>query len=133
MSDIAASQKNHTDEHKEKYFSFQIRGWTNFDPTNTPLSRIEEGIDQGDGVLSLVEVLKIENDLASIADDDVRECFANTLAAKRLVRTIHELPKNLRERVLLALREDGAPKKAVASVTSLPVNDESTSLGRQWP
>jgi hypothetical protein len=55
----------------------------------------------------LVEVLKTESDLAAIGDEEVRECFANILAAKRLVRNAHELPKNLVEELRVALNPGG--------------------------
>jgi len=131
----SAPQKNQTDEHKEKYYSFQIKGWTNFDPTDKALSKIAEGVDRGDGVLNLVEVLKVENDLAGIGDVDVRECFANILAAKRLVRTIAELPKSLREEIRMALKaeEESAPRKTAVSVVNLPGNGDATPRTKQWP
>src|SRR2546426_1046594 len=94
---LAAPQKGQTDEHKETYYSFQIKGWTNFDPLGLTLAKIAENVQQGDGLLTLFEVVKTENDLAGIGDEEVKECFANTLAAKRVVKTLHELPKNLIE------------------------------------
>ena len=103
---LRAPQKIQTYEQSEKYFSFQIKGWTNFDPMDKTLARIAEGIEQGCGFLSLMEVLKVEDDLASIGDEEVRECFANILAAKRLLRNAHELPKNLIEELRSALKTD---------------------------
>jgi len=131
---LGAPQKSQTDEHKEKYFSFQIKGWTNFDPMDKTLATIAERIEQGGGFLTLVEVAKTENDLAGIGDEEVRECFANILAAKRLVRTVHELPKNLIEELRLALttEEDVAPKKTAASVANFPANDESGPRAKHW-
>src|ERR1700730_17991495 len=132
---VVASSTGKTDEHKEKYFSFQIKGWTNFDPMDKTLAKIAENIEQGSGFLTLVEVLKIENDLACIGDEEVRECFANILAAERLVRTVHELQKNLIEDLLLALKteEEVVSKKTVASVANLPVNHESGLRAKPWP
>ena len=137
---VVASSTGKTDEHKEKYFSFQIKGWTNFDPMDKTLAKIAENIEQGSGFLTLVEVLKTENDLACIGDEEVRECFANILAAKRLVRTVHELPPNLIEELRLALKTEDSvmPKKTVASVASLPVknlqvDDEAGSRSKLWP
>jgi hypothetical protein len=137
---VVASSTGKTDEHKEKYFSFQIKGWTNFDPMDKTLAKIAENIEQGSGFLTLVEVLKTENDLACIGDEEVRECFANILAAKRLVRTVHELPPNLIEELRLALKteESAMPKKSVASVANLPVrnlqvDDEAGSRSKLWP
>jgi hypothetical protein len=137
---VVASSTGKTDEHKEKYFSFQIKGWTNFDPMDKTIAKIAENIEQGSGFLTLVEVLKTENDLACIGDEEVRECFANILAAKRLVRTVHELPPNLIEELRTALKteESAAPKKSVASVANLPVrnlqvDDEAGSRSKLWP
>jgi hypothetical protein len=130
-----AAQKHQTDEHKEKYFAFQIKGWTNFDPMDKTLAGIAEGIEQGGGFLTLIEVLKAEEDLAAINDDEVRECFANILAAQRLVRNVHELPKRLivELRSALKVEEEVVPKKTVASVASLAVNDEPGSRAKSWP
>jgi hypothetical protein len=136
MSEIlSASQRNQTDEHKEKYFSFQIKGWTNFDPMDKTLARIAEGIEQGGGFLTRMEVLKVEEDLAAIGDDEVRECFANILAAKRLVRNVHELPKKLIEELRSALKteEEVVPTKLVTPVAISSVNDESGSRFKVWP
>src|ERR1700736_904667 len=118
MSDKLGSPKSQTDEHKEKYFSFQIKGWTKFDPMDKTLARIAESIERGGGFLTLVEVLKIENDLACIGDEEVRECFANILAAKRLIRNVHELPKKLIEDLRSALKTDDevVPKKTATRV-----------------
>ena len=136
MSEILrARQKVQTDEQSEKYFSFQIKGWTNFDPMDMTLARIAEGIEQGGGFVSLMEVLKVEDDLASIGDEEVRECFANILAAKRLLRNAHELPKNLIEELCSALKtEEKVPKKTVTPVAISSVDDEPGShAGLRWP
>ena len=137
MSDTpGAPQKGQTDEHKETYYSIQIKAWTNFDPMGQTLAKIAANIEQGNGFLTLVDIVKTENDLASIGDEEVKDCFANVLAAKRLVRTVHELPKNLIEELRSALKTEEAavtPKKPVASTTKLPQNDESASRIREWP
>lgn len=126
MSDNSTSPiENPTDEHKEQYYSFQIKGWTKFDPMDKTLTKIAENITLGGGFLTLVEVLQVENDLATIHDEEVRDCFANILAAERLVKNVHALPNNLIEELRSALKaeEEGALKKTVASVTSLPLKD----------
>jgi predicted component of type VI protein secretion system len=135
MSESATPQANPTDEHKENYFNFHINGWTNFDPINETLSRLAEGIEQGNGFLTLVEVQRTESDLANIGDEEVRECFANMLAAKRLVKRLHELPKHLVDELRAALSTDpqSSPKKAAASVPNFPVNGESELRTKQWP
>ena len=133
---LRAPQKIQTYEQSEKYFSFQIKGWTNFDPMDMTLARIAEGIEQGGGFVSLMEVLKVEDDLASIGDEEVRECFANILAAKRLLRNAHELPKNLIVELCSALKteEEVAPKKTVTPVAISSVDDEPGSrAGLRWP
>jgi hypothetical protein len=142
--------KYSTSEQDEKYFSFQIKGWTNFDPMDKTLARIADGMEQGGGFLTLMEVVKVEDDLASIGDEEVRECFANILAAKRLLQNVHGLPKKLMEDLRSALNTEGEQevvrKKTVASVASSPANhepgsrvasaplsQESGSRARPWP
>lgn len=136
MSDtLSAVPNSKTDENTQKYYSFQIKGWTSFDPMGQTLAKIAENIEQGEGFLTLVETLKIENDLAGIGDEDVEECFANILAAKRLVKSAHELPKTLKEQlrsVLKSEEDDAAPKKPGASAT-LGTNGESASRAKHWP
>ena len=129
---LSAPAKNQTSEPSEKYFSFQIQGWTNFNPMDKTLAKIAEGIEQGGGFLTLVEVLQVEDDLASIGDEEVRECFQNILAAKRLIRNVHELPKTLIEELRSALKteEEVVPKKTVTAVASLSGNDRPWS---RWP
>ena len=133
---LRSPQKIQTYEQTEQYFSFQIKGSTNFDPMDKTLARIAEGIEEGGGFLSLMEVLKVEDDLASIGDEEVRECFANILAAKRLLRNAHELPKNLIEKLRSALQtdEEVVPKKTVTPMAISSVNDELRSRARlRWP
>ena|ERR1700680_2965870 len=127
MSDkLVSPQRSQTDEHKEKYFSFQIKGWTKFDPMDKTLDKIAESIARGAGFLTLVEVLEVENDLACIGDEEARECFANILAAERLVRTVHELPKNLieelRSSLKTALAAELAAERVLRTVHELPKN-----------
>ena len=133
MAEQSESQKNQTDEHKDKYFSFQIKAWANFDPMDKSLGKIAEGIEQGGGFLTVVEVLKVEEDLACIGDEEARECFANILAAKRLVRNVHELPRTLLEDLRQALKvdEEVAPKKTATRAGIPSASDESRV--KQWP
>jgi hypothetical protein len=132
---LGAPQKNQPDVQSEKYFSFEIQAWTNFDLMDKTLTRIAEGIEQGGGYLTLLEVVKVEADLASIGDEEVRECFANTLAAERLLRNVHELPKNLIEelRSALQIEEKVVPKKTVAPVPISSLSNESASRAKRWP
>jgi hypothetical protein len=111
--------KSQIDEPKEKYFNFQIKGWTNFDPMDQTLSRIAEGLENAGGCLTLIEVLRVADELASIDHEEARESFANILAAKRLVRNVHELPKTLIEELRSALKtqEEIILKKSVTPAT----------------
>ena len=38
--------KSQTDEHRDKYFSVQIKAWTNFDPMDKSLAKIAEAINR---------------------------------------------------------------------------------------
>jgi predicted RecB family endonuclease len=134
MSDaLTAPLEIQTNEPNERYFSVQIKAWTNFDPMDKSLAKVAEAIEQGGGFLTLVEVLKVEDDLACISDEEVRECFANMLAAKRLVRNVHDLPKKLIEDLRSALRteEEVVPKKTAARVAISAANLESRI--QRWP
>ena len=91
-----------------KYFSFQIKGWTIFDPMDKTLGKISERIEGGDGFLTLVETLRVETDIAAIDDEDVRECFENLHAAKRLIQNMNELPAKVKEELRAALRTEDA-------------------------
>jgi hypothetical protein len=124
--------RNQTHEQSEKYTNFQIKGWTNFDLTDKTLGEIAEGIEQGGGSLTLLEVLKVEDDLASIVDEEVRECFENILAAKRLVQNVHELPKKLIEELRAALKteEEIVPPKTVAESNGAPAECNSAAGNR---
>jgi len=134
MPETLSESKSRTEEAKEKYYSFQIKAWTNFDPMAKTLARVAEGIEHGGGFLTLVEVLEVEEDLASIADEEVRECFANILAAKRLVKNVHELPKELIEELRSALKTEGeVPKKPPTLAAISSATDESGSRAKHWP
>ena len=132
---LGAPQKNQTDEQSEKYFSFQIKGGQISTLLDKTLAEIAEGIEQGGGFLTLIEVLKVEDDLASIGDEEVRECFENILAAKRLVQNVHELPKKLIDELRSALKteEEVVPRKTVTPVANSSLNDESRSRAKRWP
>ena len=120
---------------KEKYFSFQIKGWTNFDPMDKSLARVAEGIDQGNGFLTLVEVLRVEDDVASIRDEEVRACFENLLAARRLIRNINELPTKVKEELRAALNteEQIVPRKIVTLGPGSSASPEAGSVAKRWP
>jgi hypothetical protein len=127
---------NPRDEQKDKYFNFQIKGWVNFDPMDKTLARVVEGIDQGDGFLTLVEVLSVEDDVASIQDEEVRACFENLLAAKRLIRNVNELPAKVKDELRAALKTEGeeaVPKKVVKLVPGSSAGAEPAAVAKRWP
>lgn len=126
---------NQSSEQNEKYFSFQIKGWTNFDPMDKKLGEVAEGIEQGNGFLTLVEVLRVEEKLTSIDDEDAKECFENLLAAKRLIHNMNELSAKVKEELRAALKreEEVAPNKIVTLAPAPSVNEESTPRVKRWP
>jgi len=70
LKTLKVSETTQTDEQLQKYFSFRIKGWTNFDLTDNTLLEIAERIEQDSGFLTLIEVLRAEDDLASIRDEE---------------------------------------------------------------
>jgi len=127
--------KSQTDEHRDKYFSVQIKAWTNFDPMDKTLATVAERIKEGEGFLTLVEVLKVEDQVAAIDDAEVRECFENLLAAKRLIQNVSELPAKIKEDLFAALRtaEEIVPKKTVTLMPDPVVKDVSETRAKRWP
>jgi hypothetical protein len=128
-------QTNQNYEPREKYFSFQIKGWTNFDPMDKTLARLAEGIEQGNGFLTLVEVLSVEDDVASIHDDEVRTCFENIMAARRLIRNFNELPAKVKEELRAAVKtaEEVVPKNIVTLVPGSSASPEPPAVVKRWP
>jgi hypothetical protein len=119
----------------EKYFSFQIKGWTNFDPMDKTLAKVAERIDHGDGFLTLVQVLKVEDNVNSIDDEEAKECFENLLAAKRLIQNVSDLPERVREELRAALKsEEGVVANKIVTLAPAPsVSDETVSRVKRWP
>jgi hypothetical protein len=101
---LTAPRRSHNHEQSGKYSKFQIKGWVNFDATDKTLAEIAEGIEQGDGFLTLMEIQEVDDDLASISDEEARECFENIAAARKLLQNVHGLPKKLIEEFRSALR-----------------------------
>jgi hypothetical protein len=132
---LKAPPTNQNNEQGQKYFSFQIKGWTNFDPMDKTVARIAERLEQGEGFLTLVEVLKVENEVASIDDEEVKECFENLLAAKRLIQNANELPAKVKEELFAALKlaEEIVPKTIVTVMRDPPVKEVSESRVKRWP
>jgi len=81
-----------------------------------------------------MEVLEVDDNLASIGDEEARECFENIIAARKLLQNVHELPKKLIEEFRTALKaeEEIGPKK---TVTSIAKSSETTTRGKTglWP
>src|SRR5437762_2228052 len=120
MLNIAkAPQNSGTPAQRGRYFKVQIRAWTDFDPMDKKLPEITEAIEGGGG-LTAIEVLEVEDDLAAISDNEVKEGFQNILAARRVLRSIGELPKSLVEDLRSALnaREEVGERKPVSSANS---------------
>jgi hypothetical protein len=121
------AQPSQISEPKQRYFKVQMRAWTNFDPINKSLAEIAELIEKGNGFLTMVEVLEVENSLESVPDEEVRNAFANILAAKRLIAAVNNLPAKLKEELRSALDKstdaevgaDLAKKRAVSSAVDL--------------
>jgi hypothetical protein len=131
---LEAPPNNQAHEQSEKYTNLQIKGWTNFDPAGKTLAEIAEGIERGGGCLTLIEVLKVEDELAAIGDEEVRECFANILAAKRLLKNVHELPKPLVEELRSALKtEEVVPRKTTTPVPMSLLSDQPRAHLKRWP
>src|SRR5215813_3047686 len=97
------AQPSQISEPKQRYFKVQMRAWTNFDPINKSLAGIAELMEQGNGFLTMVEVLEVENSLESLPDEEVRNGFENILAAKRLMNAVNNLPAKLKEELRSAL------------------------------
>ena len=132
---MRAASTNPSPEVSEKYFSFQIKGWTNFDPMDKTLAKVAERIERGDGFLTLVEVLKVEDSVNSIDDEEAKECFENLLAAKRLIQNVNDLPEKVRQelRAVLKNEEDFVPNKVVTLAPAPSVSEETVSRVKRWP
>jgi hypothetical protein len=132
---LKAPQEIQLHEQSHKYFELHLKAWTNFDPMQKTLNKIALGIEEGGGFLTLIEVLRVEDDVTSIDNEDVRECFENAIAAKRLIQNVAKLPKVLLESLRLALKteEKIVPEKTVTLATSSSLNDESAARVNRWP
>ena len=99
------------------------------------LADVAGRIERGDGFLTLVEVLKVEDEVASIDDEEARECFENLLAAKRLIQNVNELPAMVREELRAALNNEGevVANKIVTLAPSPSVGEEAGSRVKRWP
>src|SRR5438046_10396795 len=110
MFDIAKTPQNSgIPAQGGRYFKLQIRAWTDFDPMDKNLSEITEAIEQGGGLLTAIEVLTVEEDLAASSDNDEREGVQNILDARRVLGSVGELPKRF-------VADDRATKRAEEEV-----------------
>src|SRR5205807_2741402 len=115
MSDVANVPNISTASNgAAKYFKIQVRGWIDFDPLDKKLPAIADAIERGGGFLTAIEVLDIKDDLSAIGDNVVREGFENILAARRVLRSIGELPTSLVEDLRAALNAHGETAKQPA-------------------
>ncbi len=132
---IKVESTNQSAEPREKYFSFQIKGWTNFDPMDKTLAKVAERIERGDGFLTLVEVLRIEDDVNSIGDEEAKECFENLLAARRLIHNVNDLPEKVREELRAVLKsEEGVASNKVVTLAPTPsVSEDTVARVKRWP
>jgi hypothetical protein len=138
MSEIIKAAQTDKSSEVEKYFSFHIKGWTNFDPMNTTLAQVAERIERGDGFLTLVEVLRVEEKASFIDDEEAKKWFENLLAAKRLIQNMSELPANVREDLRVALKEQNEEVVSSKVVTLEPppaplLHDETPGRVKRFP
>ena len=121
-------QQNQTTAPKERYYKVQMKAWTNFDPMEKTLADIAKSMEQGNGFLSVIEVLEVAENLASVTDEDVRDGFSNILAAKRLLGAVDTLPETLKEELRSAL--ESATSSGPRKVTKKSVGSAVEELGR---
>jgi hypothetical protein len=104
-----------------KYFKIQVRGWTDFDPLDKKLPEIADAIERGGGFLTAIEVLDVKDGLSAINDNVVREGFENIQAARRVLRSIGELPTSVVEDLRAALN-------VPAETTKKPAGSQNPDL-----
>ena len=134
MSETLKVARTNQNSEIEKYFSFHIKGWTNFDPMDKTLAKVAECIERGDGFLTLVEVLRVEDNATSIDDEEAKECFENLLAAKRVIQNANELPEKVREELCAVLKnqEEVFPNKIVTLAPAPAATEEPASRVKCW-
>jgi hypothetical protein len=137
MTEILKVAPTNQASESEKYFSFHIKGWTNFDPMNTTLAQVADRIERGDGFLTLVEVSRVEEKTTSIDDEEAKKWFENLLAAKRLIQNMNELPAKVRDELRAALRteEEVVPNKIVTlgPPPAAFANEEAAARVKRFP
>jgi len=94
----------------QRYYKVQMKAWTTSDPSKMDLRELVEHIERGTGILTVIEVVKVADDLNGVDDVEVREQFENVRAVERIVRNIDGLPKSLRERLHAALAAESSER-----------------------
>jgi hypothetical protein len=115
---VVAANPNPAPSHApstERFFKVQMKAWTSIDPIGKSLEEIAEVIERGDGFLTSVEILEATDSVASISDEEVRDGFASTLAAKMLLNTISNLPLKLKEELRSALDRESDKRTNVST------------------
>jgi hypothetical protein len=127
VSEILRTPLHQVDSWSGKYHKFQIKGWVNFEPTGKTLGEIAKGIEEGEGFLTLVDVVRVEDDVAKIGDEEAREYFENILAAKRVLRNAADLPRKLAEELRSAMNIEAGvtTQRKVVPIASSPAHDSA--------
>ena len=85
--------------------------------------------------MTLVEVVTVEDDVVSIQDEEVRACFENLLAAKRLIRNFSDLPAKVKEELRAAVKteEEAVSRNIVTLVPGSSASPEPAAVVKRWP
>jgi ribosomal 30S subunit maturation factor RimM len=99
------SSSNRPPAHDGRYFKVQIKGWTTFDPTGKELNEILAALEQGQGVVTVIEVTEVANTVLEIKDPEIREHFEDAAAVERIVKKMDELPDGLKDKLRSAVQK----------------------------
>jgi hypothetical protein len=88
---------------KAKYFKVHLSLWTNFDPSSSTSAQITSAIEDGSGLVTVIEVTESVERLEDINDVEVREHFVNLLAVNRVLQNWEYLPSKLKEKLFSTL------------------------------
>jgi hypothetical protein len=106
----------------KKYFKLQVKAWTSFDPSQKELIAIANGIQRGEGIVTVMEVTQV-SELNEINDAEVRERFESLEAAEKILHNLDKLPQAVREELYSAL----AKQKLIA-----PAAEPSPTRGPEY-
>jgi len=101
--------KQPTPARDSRFFKVQIKGWLDFDPTGREFNDIAQAVENGSGLVSVIEVSQVANGLEEINDPEVRERFADIIAINRILQNLVELPSSLRNKLHRALKNEPSP------------------------